>query len=243
MELKPFVKTLVRPGQPLTAQGWNDLVDGIDAVHAFLRATLHVVTVRLTNADVDPRGVRVTAVRGDAAPVEAVAPTEDNGAHTLTGLEAGTWTIVATALGFRAASANVTITDAGATEVKLTLEATAKVMPELFGLDLSSALALLQKAGIPLTRLMDFEGTDYAPANPGAERLKQPVLAQAPVAGSLLDASRAAGGAAAVIAVPAELESVVEVPSLAGLTQDEAKRVLENLGLRLGKVTVLQPRT
>jgi beta-lactam-binding protein with PASTA domain len=90
---------------------------------------------------------------------------------------------------------------------------------------------------------MDFEGTDYAPANPGAERLRQPVLAQAPVAGTLLDAARAAAGAAAVIAVPAELESVVEVPSLAGLTQDEAKRVLENLGLRLGKVTVLQPRT
>jgi len=137
----------------------------------------------------------------------------------------------------------LTISDAGATEVKLTLEATAKVMPELFGLALSTALDRLQAAGIALTRLMDFEGTDYAPANPGKERLGQPVLAQSPVAGTLLESSRAAGGAAVVIAVPAELESVVEVPSLAGLTQDEAKRVLENLGLRLGKVTVLQPRT
>jgi len=43
--------------------------------------------------------------------------------------------------------------------------------------------------------------------------------------------------------VPAKLEAVVEVPSVAGLTQAEAKQVLEKIGLRLGKVTILQPRT
>ncbi len=243
MELRPFVSTLVRPGQPLTAQGWNDLVNGIDAVHAFLRATLHVVTVRITNPEVDSRGVRVTATRGDVPPVEGVRPAEPDGAHVLSRLEAGTWTIVADAPGYRPASASVTIVDEGTTDVQLALEATARPMPELFGLTLNAAIGKLEGAGIALTRLLDFEGTDYAPANPGREQLSQPVLAQSPVAGTLVDSATAARGAAVVIAVPALLESVVEVPSLAGLTQDEAKRVLEDLGLRLGKVTVLQPRT
>jgi len=243
MELKPFVRTLVRPGQPLTAQGWNDLVDGIDAVHTFLRATLHVVTVHITNDGLDARDVRVTALRSDRPPVEGVRPTDATGAHTLTGLEAGSWTIVAISPGFRPATATITIADEGNTDLDLALEAEAHAMPDLFGLTLNDAIAALQASGIPLTRLLDFEGSDYAPANPGREQLAQPVLAQSPVAGALLDSAATSRGAAAVIAVPAQLESVVEVPSLAGLTQDEAKRVLEDLGLRLGKVTVLQPRS
>ena len=243
MELKPFLRTLVRPGQPLTAQGWNDLVDGIDSVHLFLRATLHVVSVRITNEGLDTRDVRLTAVRNDRPPVEGVRPTTADGKHIITGLEAGAWTLVATAVGYRSATATVTISDEGNTEVQLALEAESRGMPDLFGLDLNTAIARLQAAGIPLTRLLDFEGTDYAPANPGREQLTQPVLAQSPVAGWLLDSARTSRGAAVVIAVPAKLESVVEVPSFAGLTQDEAKRVIEDLGLRVGKITVLEPRT
>lgn len=243
MELKPFLRTLVRPGQPLTAQGWNDLVDGVDAVHVFLRATLHTVNVRITNDGVDLRDVRVAATRNDTPPVEAVRPIDANGVHVLSRLEAGTWTIVADAPGFRQATTTVTIADIGTTEVRLALEASARVMPELFGLTLSAAIAELAERGIALTRLLDFEGTDYAPANPGREELSQPVLAQSPGAGLLLENAGRAQGAALVIAVPARLESVVEVPSLAGLSQDEAKRVLEDIGLRLGKVTILTPRT
>jgi len=115
-------------------------------------------------------------------------------------------------------------------------------MPDLFGAPLSAAIAALQTEGIAFSRLLDFEATEYAPANPGAEQLGQPVLAQSPAAGTLVDASAEARGASLVIAVPAKLESVAEVPSLAGLTQAEAKQVLEKIGLRLGKVTVLQAR-
>jgi hypothetical protein len=242
MELKPFVRTLVRPGQPLTAQAWNDIVDGIDAAHQFLRASLHTVRVRITNAEVDAREVRVVASRNDAPPVEAVRPITPNGEHVLSRLEAGAWTITAAAVGFRPASTPVTIADAGDTSIQLALEASARVMPDLFGLRLDAAIKVLGNQGIPFSRLLDFEGTDYAPANPGNEQLGQPVLAQSPSPGALVEASREAQGASLVIAVPARLESVVEVPSLAGLTQAEAKQVLEKLGLRLGKVTVLQPR-
>jgi hypothetical protein len=243
MDLKPFVRTLVRPGQPLTAQAWNDLVDGIDAAHQFLRAALHTVRVHITNTDVDARAVRVTATRNDAAPVEGVRPLTATGEHVLSRLEAGAWTITADAKGFRPATTPLNITDAGETTIALALESAARVMPDLFGVHLDAAIKVLSQQGIVFARLLDFEGTDYAPATPGPEQLGQPVLAQWPPAGTLVDLSGEATGAALVIAVPARLESVVEVPSLAGLNQAEAKQVLEKIGLRLGKVTVLQPRT
>jgi len=243
MDLKPFVRTLVRPGQPLTAEAWNDVVDGIDAAHQFLRASLHTVRVHLTNADIDLRAVRVTASRNDAAPVEAVRPLTFDGEHVLSRLEAGAWTITADAVGFRPASTPLTIADAGETTLNLALEQSARVMPDLFGLRLDTSIRVLSTGGIAFARLLDFEGTEYAPANPGNEQLGQPVLAQSPPAGSLIDSSAEATGAALVIAVPAKLESVAEVPSLAGLSQTEAKQVLEKIGLRLGKVSVLQPRT
>ena len=243
MELRPFVRNLVRPGQPLTAQAWNDLVDGIDAVHQFLRATQHTVRVRITNTDVDLRDVRVTATRNDAPPVEGVRPLTATGEHVLSRLEAGSWTITASAIGFRPATTPIEVSDAGETTVSLALERAANVMPDLFGAPLSVAIRELGEAGIPFARLLDFTGTDYAPANPTNDLLGQPVLAQSPWAGALFDTTSSGLGASLVIAVPAKLESVAEVPSLAGLTQAEAKQVLEKLGLRLGKVTVLQPRT
>jgi hypothetical protein len=243
MELRPFVRNLVRPGQPLTAQAWNDLVDGIDAVHQFLRATQHTVQVRITNTDIDLREVRVTATRNDAAPVEAVRPLTPTGVHVLSRLEAGSWTITASAVGFRPATTPLEVSDGGATTVSLALEPSANVMPDLFGLPLSVAIRVLSEAGIPFARLLDFSGTEYAPAKPGNDILGQPVLAQSPWPGALFDTTSGGLGASLVIAVPAKLESVAEVPSLAGLTQAEAKQVLEKIGLRLGKVTVLQPRS
>ena len=242
MELRPFVRNIVRPGQPLTAQAWNDLVDGIDTVHQFLRATQHTVHVHITNADVDARDVRVTATRTDAPPIEGVRPLTATGDHVLSRLEAGSWTITATAPGFRNATTPVEIGDAGTTTISLALERAANVMPDLFGLPLSIAIRELAESGIPFARLLDFTATDYAPANPTNDILGQPVLSQWPPAGSMFDTTSGGLGASLVIAVPARMESVSEVPSLAGLTQAEAKTVLEKIGLRLGKVTVLQPR-
>ena len=242
MDLKPFVRTLVRPGQPLTAQAWNDVVDGIDSAHQFLSASLHTVKVHITNQNLDVRGVRVTATRNDGPPVESVAPLDATGDHVLSHLDAGAWVITASAGGFRPASTPLVIADAGETTIALALEASGSVMPDVFGLPLSTAMAALSDSGVAFARLLDFEGTEYAPANPGPEQTGQPVLAQSPLPGALIDASQTAIGATLVIAVPAKLESVVEVPSLAGLTQVEAKQVLEKIGLRLGKVTTLQPR-
>ena len=236
MELTPFIKKTVQPGEPLTAQAWNDVLDGIEGVHLYLLATMHLVRVRITNAGLDPRVVRVTATRAEGAPVEAVRPVPPGKDHILTWLEPGAWTVSAEAPGFQTATASVTVTDAAESSVELALQPAGAFMPDCFGKPLSEAQAALTTAGIPLVRLADFTGRELPPQNPG-EDADAPVFVQWPAAGLPVPAG---SGAVFVIAVPIQVEAAVEVPSLAGLTQQEAQKALEAIGLVLGKVNILQ---
>jgi hypothetical protein len=236
MELTPFIKKTVQPGEPLTAQAWNDVLDGIEGVDQFLRATMHLVRVRITNSGLDPGMVRVIATRAEGAPVEAVRPVPPGKEHILTWLEAGAWTVTAEAAGFQTATATVTITDTTESTVEIALQPAGAFMPDCFGKPLTDAQAALTAAGIPLVRLVDFTGRELPPQNPGDDA-DAPVFVQWPAAGLPVPPGT---GAALVIAVPIQVEAAVEVPSLAGLTQQEAQKALENIGLVLGKVSTLQ---
>ncbi len=237
MELKPFIKKTVKPGEPLTAQAWNDLVEGLDAAHQFLRASMHMVRVRITNPGLDPEVVRVTASRADGAPLEAVRPIPPGTDHVLSRLETGAWTVTAEAPGYQAATTPVTVTDAGETSIEMALQLVSAFMPDLFGAPLATARAALAAVGIALLRLLDFNGRELPPQSPGTENDSAPVLVQWPPAGAPLPPG---GGARLVIAVPVQVEPAVEVPAIAGLTQQEAQKALEAIGLVLGKVTFQQ---
>jgi hypothetical protein len=236
MELKPFVAKLVNPGEPLTAQAWNDLVGAIDDTHKFLAATTHVVRVRITNTELDPRTVRVTASRSDGPPVEAVRPIGTETHHVLAELEVGAYTVRAEAPGFADATTSVTIGDGASQDITLQLAKARSIMPNLFGSSLSSALAQTQQAGIAVNRVLDFLGSDVPPSAPGARAADSLVLVQQPAPGTPVDP---AFGAQLVIALAPELEQAVEMPSLIGLTESEARRTLEQIGLVLGRVRIV----
>jgi hypothetical protein len=237
MELKSFIKKTVRPGEPLTSQAWNDLLDGIEGVHQFLRATMHTVRIRITTPGLNPQAVRITASRAEGAPVEAVRPIPPGQDHILTWLEPGAWTVTAEAVGYQTATAPVTVGDSAETTLEIALQPAAAFMPDCFGLPLSQAQAALATTGIPLVRLADFTGRDLPPQNPGNDAMDALVFVQWPGAGVPMPAGT---GAALIIAVPIQVEAAVEVPSLAGLTQQEAQKALEAIGLVLGKVSILQ---
>lgn len=237
MELKPFIKKTVKPGEPLTAQAWNDVLDGVDGVYQFLKASMHTVKVKITNPGLDPEVVRVTASRAEGPPVEAVRPIPPGTEHVLSRLEPGAWTVTAEAPGFRTATAPVTVTEGPETSLEIALQQVGAFMPELFGLTLAAAAAALATAGIPLVRLLDFTARELPPQNPGTENAEAPVLVQWPPAHVLVLPSV---GAELVIAVPVQVEPAVEVPSLTGLTQQEVQKALEAVGLALGKVSFLQ---
>jgi len=236
MELKPFVAKLVNPGEPLTAQAWNDLVTAIDDTHKFLLATTHVVRVRITNPDLDARTVRVTASRTDGPPVEAVRPIAGDTHHVLAELEVGAYTIRAEAPGFTDATAAVTIGELAEQEITMQLASARPIMPNLFGTPLAAAMTQAAQAGIVVNRVLDFLGTEIPPAAPGSRAAESVVLVHQPAPGTPVDPSL---GAQLVIALPPEIEQAIEMPSLVGLTESEARRTLEQLGLVLGRVKLV----
>ncbi|MCU0584489.1 MAG: carboxypeptidase regulatory-like domain-containing protein [Desulfobacterales bacterium] len=238
MAIHPYVPKEVKPGEPVTAQGWNEIVKAVLAITQYLETSEATsLKVKVTNAEADPLRTRVTAVRDDGLIAEAVAPVAPGGDFMFGALKPGSYTVRASAPGLDEASAPVTIPSSAT--VSLTMKASAVKMPSVFGLELPAALATLKTAQINVARVVDVAGRDVAPANPGVEYSKAPVLVQLPSAGEYVAPSMTAQ---IVVAAPLVAEAAVEMPSLVGLTQAEAQKALENIGLVLGKVVVKQPK-
>ena len=228
----PFVKTNVNPGQPLAAQAWNDIVNGLSQVHLHLENTESTaLRVQATAAGADLRRVRVTAVREDGVAIDAVAPLLPTGQHIFAGLRAGSYQLRAEAPGFQVTTATVTAPSAVVQNIALT--AAGAFMPALFGLELQEALANLSAAQITAQRVLDVTGSDVPPANPGAQYNSSRVLMQFPLAGTPVLSGQ---GVQLVIAAVLQAQASIEIPSLAGLSLTEAQKALEALGLVLGKV-------
>lgn len=234
----PFVQKTVSPGEPLTAQAWNDIVRALGQVHQHLETTeATALKVQVSATGLDPALARVTAVREDGIAFDAVAPVPPATQHVFAGLRAGSYTLRVEAPGFQVASSSITAPNAAVTNVPLT--ASGAFMPALFGLELGQALSVLSAVQIAVARVLDVTGTDVPPANPGAQFGSSRVLMQLPLPGTPVATGQ---GIQLVIAAVLTPQASIEVPSLAGLSLPEAQKALESLGLVLGKVTTKQTR-
>jgi len=231
----PAPKT-VQAGEPVTAEGWNTIVNAINAsIQHINNSEASSLRVVVTNAGVTE--ARVTATRDDGVTFEAVAPVPPGTQYIFAGLNAGAYKIRAEAPGFSPAVVDVTAPSANPVEVSLT--SSGSIMPDLFGLTLRGALLELKNRNIAVERVLDVVGRDVAPANPDPAFVGQPVLMQLPSAGTAIAPE---GRAQLVVSAALEAEQAVEVPSLAGLTLAEAQKALENVGLKLGKAVNTAPR-
>ncbi len=228
----------VSPGQPVTAQGWNELVGGLsdlyDEVLAFGTGALEVSVVD----DADPvLGATVTAVPiGDGQPTRAIAPFPGRSTYTLVGLSDGNWTVHVVADGYQTQSIEVTVPRSEPLPVNLLINGS--VMPDLFGRELRSALTDLAAASIGVDLIFDTTGRELPRASLPPEYDGAPVLFHTPSAGDVIGAGRRE--VRLVVASAIRRDPVVVMPSLIGLTYDEAAGVLERLGLRLGTSTIRQ---
>ena len=236
MAINPNLPKTVNAGEPVTAEGWNVIVNGIIALTNYLNSTeASSLQVSLTNVGLALTSARVTATRGDGVTFEAVAPITSSGTFVFSGLAPGPYTLRAEAPGFEATTKSITAPSAEA--ISLTLTPHGAFMPSVFGDTLQAALQELKNAKIPVSRIIDVAGRDVAPANPGADNNNSPVLAQIPGAGVPVPPD---GNAQLVIATSLQVQSSVETPSLTGLTLAEAQKALEGIGLVLGKVVTKQ---
>lgn len=235
MPLEPLNVQPVHPGQPITSQAWNEIVENLAEVINVLNAQAgQGLRVTVNNPSADPGEIRVSAIaEGEkGAVIEAAPPVPPDTAFTLAGLPPGNYIIRAAAPGF--APATVITSLPGTGSVEITMERSAPAMADVFAMTLSEALSTLSTAGVVVHRVLDITGRDIAPANPPPEFLKSQVLAHLPAAG---DPAPASLGAQLVVSAALEVKPTVVMPPLAGLTLEETRTVLENLGLVLGKVS------
>ena len=225
----------VSPGQPVTAQGWNVIVDGLsdlfDEVLSLGGAALDVSVVSggnpVTGASV------VAEPLGDGRVTVAAPPFATRTTYLLVGLTTGSWRIHVRAAGFNDDARDIDLPSDHALTVELTPSGVAT--PDLFGVGFSSALAQLTAAGLDVDVAFDTTGREIPKTSVPPELDASPVLAQQPAAGTVV----AAGARVRlVVASPLRRDPVVTMPSLIGLTLDETRQVLERLGLEVGTTTV-----
>lgn len=231
----------VTAGEPVTAQGWNAVVDGLtdlySAVIALGGATLDVAvtagTQPLATAEV------IAEPLGEGRPVRALPPFGARTAHLLVGLTDGPWRVHLQAPGFTTEVRDVTLprTD----PLAVTLTTAGVVVPDLFGVGLRAALDQVRALGIDADLVLDTTGREVSRSALPAEYVDAPILLQLPAAGAVVPTGT--GRVKLVVASALRRDPVVTMPSLVGLRLSEAQQVLENLGLRLGSTTVHENAT
>jgi hypothetical protein len=225
----------VSPGQPVTAQGWNVVVDGLadlfDEVLSLGGATLDVSVVS-AGTSVIGAGV-VAEPLGDGRVAVAIPPFATRTTYLLAGLTTGNWRVHVRAAGFNDEAREIELPRDEPLVVELTSSGVAT--PDLFGVGLSSAMAQLAEAGLDVDVAFDTTGREIPKTSIPPELDAAPVLVQQPGAGAVV----AAGARVRlVVASPLRRDPVVTMPSLIGLTLDETRQVLERLGLEVGTTTV-----
>lgn len=225
----------VSPGQPVTAQGWNEFIDGLsdlyDAVLAFGTGTLEV---RVVSGEAPVLDATVVAEPlGGGQPVAALPPRGAVTSYVLTQLTAGNWRLFVSAPGQRPQTVDVAVPADAPVVVSLVLAGVR--VPDLFGLAAQDAFARLATAALSVDLILDVMGREVSRSPLPPQYQNQPILSQLPEAGTVVDP--ATQRLRLVVAAAIEQAPVVTMPSLIGLTADEVGAVLNQLGLVLGRAT------
>ena len=233
--VKPPLAT-VEPGRPVTAQGWNAIIDGLGNLYdAVLAIGQGVVEVAVRSSGETVRGAQVVGVPlGEGNPVAALPLFGEVEAYQLVGVTAGAWRVHVAAEGFRPEVREVTLPLTAPLVVDLTRSGVA--VPDLFGMPAQQALVALAQRDILVDLILDMAGHEVSRLTLPPEYQNSPVLVQLPGAGTIIDPTTER--VRLVLAAAIERVPTVTMPSLVGLTQDEVVQVLDRLGLRLGRVTV-----
>lgn len=226
----------VNAGEPVTAQGWNAIVDGLDDLYdAVLAFGTGVLQVSVTTGEHAVAGAQVVAVPlAGGNPVVALPLFGDATSYQLVGVSPGNWRVFVEAEGFQDQVVDVTVPVAEPVVVNLTLAGV--VMPDLFGVTAQDALARLTTAGLTVDLILDITGHEVSRVTLPPHFQNSPVLMQLPDAGEVLDPG--SDRVRLVLAVAIDQVPTVTMPSLIGLSADEVATVLNQLGLVLGRTTV-----
>lgn len=223
-----FVKTNVTPGEPVTAQAWNAIVDGLFEVQALLSTGSGAAQVMVTGDQRDIDAARVVATDVNGVRFAAVPPSHAGEPFVFPKLTAGAYTIAVSAPSCTDATAAVTVANDGTASpnpVPVALVFNGARMPNVLGASWKDAVGPLQAVN---PHALDASGKGVPLAGFDAAYANAPVLMQWPDPGEIVPAGAVPHVIVATIVKPSVL---VPTPNLIGLTIAQAQVEAAKLGL------------
>lgn len=233
----PLVK--VNPGDPITSQQWNNIIDGLSALFdAFnkVNGSLDVtVKDRTSGNPLSGAVVSVVPSEGTPGPPRAAYFVGDGiNRYRLDQLPPGKYDVLVEADGYNTETTSVTMAPDGSSQspaVQMTPTESLVSVPTLFGRALNDAIAALG-TDLQIVRLIDSHGTDIPPGAIPDAAAQALVLNQSPPPGVFVPKNT---GMFLHISAKAEFVERVKVPDIRGLTLDDARAALEASQLVLGQ--------
>jgi hypothetical protein len=228
--------TTEAPGRPITAQGWNAIIDAVDALYdAVLAIGSGTLTVSVqADGQPVPDATVIAEPTGEGQPVRGLPLFGSRTNYLVTGVNDGAWRVHVSAPGYTTQILDTTVPETSPLVVNLGRAGV--VVPDLFGVALQGGLNTLRATNLDVDVIVDALGKEISRTQVPAEYQNAVVLMQLPAAGSVIDP--ATTRLRLVVAAAVREEPIVALPSLIGLTQAEAATALSAVGLRLGKVTL-----
>lgn len=225
-----FEKTNVVPGEPVTAQAWNAIVDGLFEVQAILRTGSGTARVAVSGDPRDVDAARVIATDVNGVRYEAVQQIAAGDPFVFPKLTAGAYNITVSAPGCTTGTGAVTINNDGSATpnpVPIALVFSGRRMPNVLGVKWKDAVGPLRTVS---ARVLDASGkgvplTGFDPAYNDA-----PIIMQWPDPDEVMPSGAEPYAILATIIKPVQF---IPTPNFVGMTITEAQAAATAAGLIL----------
>jgi len=229
-----------RPGDPITSEGWNNIITAVKKLydeHNRSNSQLTISVIDVSNNQTLKNAV-ITIVSENLPPITANYAAAEIQKYIVNSISPGTYNLVVEVEGYSIQRRELIVTEVGdniSIPIEMTKTVIEKKLPRVFGLSLLEASKKLTSEGFLLTRIIDSHGTEIVPANIKERGVAIKVLNQVPAAGLPY---KIGGSVELLVSAKAAFEERVKVPDLTGLSLNEARIVLEDIGLVLGETKI-----
>ena len=223
-----FVKTNVKPGEPVTAQAWNAIVDGLFEVETILSAGSGTVRVTLTGDQRDIDVATVVATDANGVRYAATRQAKPGDPFMIPRLAAGAYTVTASARGCTDGTAAVTIANDGTATpnpVPVALVLSGKRMPYVLGAKFKDAVGAVQTIN---PRVLDASGKGVPLTGFDAAHGDAPVLMQWPDPDDVVPPGK---DAYVIIATTIKPAALIPTPNFVGMSITQAQIEAAKQGL------------
>lgn len=236
----PLVKST--PGDPITAEGWNNIIDAIKTLYAEYNRSQGALTVEVRNVKDKSilKDATLTLTAKGIPPQIAVYAGGKVQSYIAHDLKPAEYQMTVEAETYDREERKIIIKDDSSTlevTVDMTQTVVRKPVPNLFGLKLAAAGEALKNAGFLMHRVIDSHGKDLSADDIDKVGAEAKVINQVPEANLLHEIG---DPVELLVSAKAAFVEQVTVPELKGMTLDEARAALKAANLVLGDTKTIE---